>query len=268
MLSVTAILNGNSIIANAMRSDEMPSFTAAIIQRHKIMFPSHITGKMITAMISLTTEKLLRLKGKVWDQLAEGETVWLVTQGEWRLYYETVLSQNPILRHGKKIDIRHPSSLGSAKLKEFIAYFFDGTTPVDVMQNLTTSPAKNRLSSPILSTVQSAPLNISTSSPGGDNRKDLSPLKMSFELQQVSKIDDEVEPNVLSMDASPRASLVAPNVAPQHDGQSLVVHKKHTEEIAMSASASTLSQASRALSDLSLLEYEKQSVDNKVKQTK
>ena len=128
-----------------IRVEEMQNFYQQCLIRHRQNQSSTATVKSITpnhvvCAINLSTNRILRMTGKVWDQLDSDQDIWLVTQQEWQEYCEKVLDQEQLYRHGKKVISRHPTSLSHDKLQHFISQFYDGNHPVDPMRKFTLPP--------------------------------------------------------------------------------------------------------------------------------
>jgi hypothetical protein len=147
-ISVTTNLNRSAVMVKAIKADEVPGFFQNILNRHKQVYGSKVTPNQIISIVNLSKTRILRMKGKVWDQLVEGDSIWLVTNHEWQEYCQNVLDQEQVFRHGKRIVAQHPSTLSNERLQHFVAQFYEDGHPVDPTRKFT-SPAPPTARSPM-----------------------------------------------------------------------------------------------------------------------
>jgi hypothetical protein len=147
-ISVITNLNRSAVTVKAIKADEVPGFFQNILNRHKQVYGSKVTPNQIISIVNLSKTRILRMKGKVWDQLVEGDSIWLVTNHEWQEYCQNVLDQEQIFRHGKRIIAQHPSTLSHERLQHFVAQFYEDGHPVDPTRKFT-SPAPPTARSPM-----------------------------------------------------------------------------------------------------------------------
>lgn len=147
-ITITANLARSAVVLKAIRAEEVPQFFQNILAKHKQTYGSKYTQQQIIAVINLSKIRILRIRGKVWDQLVDGDSIWLVTNQEWQEYCDNVLNQEQLYRHGKRIVHQHPNSLSPEKLQHFVSQYYEGSKPIDPMKKFSSPPPSVRPSPP------------------------------------------------------------------------------------------------------------------------
>lgn len=139
-ISINVYLNRSYITVRAIKADEAPGFWQQTM--HKFKTP---TGRSnwtdILAVVNISKTKIIRSKGKLWDLLGNGDTVWFVTEEEWKEYCDHVLPiEDQTFRHGKRLVARHPNSLSYDRLCYFVNSFFEVLRPIDPTRKFMAPP--------------------------------------------------------------------------------------------------------------------------------
>lgn len=130
VITLTTYLNKISNTAKAIRADEVPVFCQTVLNRYKKTHGSKISMHQLLAVVNLSNSRMVRMKGKVWDAVSDGDCLWFVKVDEWQDYTDNHLVHEPTFRHGKRILVRHPSFLSPEKLLHFISQYFDDCKPL------------------------------------------------------------------------------------------------------------------------------------------
>eukprot|EP00981_Chlorochromonas_danica_P014946 scaffold9576_cov163-Ochromonas_danica.AAC.1 len=140
-ISIQIYLERVSITVKAIRTEEVLAFCQKALTLFKQKHGLRRSWTDVIAVVNLSKIRLLRLKGKVWDQLTRDDCVWFVTQAEWRDYCDFVLPlEPPCARHGRRLVPQHPSALPHDKLSHLVLSFFEGLRPIDPARKFSSPP--------------------------------------------------------------------------------------------------------------------------------
>jgi hypothetical protein len=198
-ITVAAHISRSAVTVKAIRAEEIPTFFENILTKHRQACGTKYRTSSIIAVINLSKIRILRMKGKVWDQLVDGDSVWLVTNQEWSEYCEKVLDQEHLFRHGKRVVSRHPSALSYEKLQHFVSQFYEGTKPVDPLRRFSSppppsaSPFKN--SSPVKKHYQLV-TSPNTEKPSYGHYYQHSPNKMIADSKVIDAVRASLSPKI------------------------------------------------------------------------
>lgn len=84
----------------------------------------------LLAVVNLFHSRILWWRGKVWDAVSNGDSLWFVKIDEWQDYTDNHLVYEPTFGPFKRLVRRHPSFLSPQKLQHFISQYFDGCKPL------------------------------------------------------------------------------------------------------------------------------------------
>eukprot|EP01032_Pedospumella_encystans_P015209 gene15209-17415_t len=127
--TITAHLLGESQLIKTIRADEASALPKAVVTKLRQAQPTNsnlktIAPEDILAVVNIKTCRLLKLTGKVWDQLTSGDEIWLVSPKEWKEHSDKVLVHECKIRHGKKLMIRNPAALNPRQLFDMVELYF------------------------------------------------------------------------------------------------------------------------------------------------
>jgi hypothetical protein len=197
-VTITANLSRSAVIVKAIRAEEIPTFFENILTKHRQSYGTKFRTSSIIAIINLSKIRILRMKGKVWDQLVDGDSIWLVTNQEWSEYCEKVLDQEHLFRHGKRVVSRHPSALSYEKLQHFVSQFYEGTKPVDPLRKFSSPPAASPFkgSSPIKKQNQQLVTSPNVEKPSYSHYYQHSPHKTIADSKVIDAVRASLSPKI------------------------------------------------------------------------
>jgi hypothetical protein len=127
--SINAYVFGEPVLTKTIKADEAASLPKAVI--NKLRQSATLTGPAktltpedIVAVINIKTCRLVKLTGKVWDQLSSGDDIWMLTAKEWKEHSEKVLIHECKARHGKTLMIRNPAALNPRQVYEMVDAYY------------------------------------------------------------------------------------------------------------------------------------------------
>jgi hypothetical protein len=127
--SINAYVFGESVLTKTIKADEAASLPKAVV--NKLRQSTSLTGPAktltpedIVAVINIKTCRLVKLTGKVWDQLSSGDDIWMLTAKEWKEHSEKVLIHECKARHGKTLMIRNPAALNPRQVYEMVEAYY------------------------------------------------------------------------------------------------------------------------------------------------
>lgn len=127
----------------------IPSFEE-ISNLYKIgLKKAYLKDSDVVACINVQRLKVLRINGKLRDQINNGDTIWYVTLTDWEAYNK-ILSKDAPIRHGKKLTYPNPKSLPQQNLWELIqSNYFTSTddTEDEVQKTILSHPNNDNLNS-------------------------------------------------------------------------------------------------------------------------
>jgi hypothetical protein len=127
--SINAYVFGEPVLTKTIKADEAASLPKAVV--NKLRQSTTLTGPAktltpedIVAVINIKTCRLVKLTGKVWDQLSSGDDIWMLTAKEWKEHSEKVLIHECKARHGKTLMIRNPAALNPRQVYEMVEAYY------------------------------------------------------------------------------------------------------------------------------------------------
>eukprot|EP00601_Ochromonadales_sp_CCMP2298_P010945 CAMPEP_0173252180 /NCGR_PEP_ID=MMETSP1142-20121109/20574_1 /TAXON_ID=483371 /ORGANISM="non described non described, Strain CCMP2298" /LENGTH=161 /DNA_ID=CAMNT_0014185175 /DNA_START=81 /DNA_END=562 /DNA_ORIENTATION=- len=141
---ITTHLLGSTVSVRTIRQDEMAVFPHKALAQHKDSRDSGCLkiGADSLTLINISSCRVLKGTGKVWDQLGGGGEVWLLTASEWAVYSDTVLVHTLKSRHGKKLQIRNAAAMSAQQLFDMVNDSFPGIPKPPISPSPSPSPVK------------------------------------------------------------------------------------------------------------------------------
>jgi hypothetical protein len=127
--SINAYVFGEPVLTKTIKADEAASLPKAVVNKLRqstiLTGPAKtLTPEDIVAVINIKTCRLVKLTGKVWDQLSSGDDIWMLTAKEWKEHSEKVLIHECKARHGKTLMIRNPAALNPRQVYEMVDAYY------------------------------------------------------------------------------------------------------------------------------------------------
>lgn len=127
--TIHAHLYGESFVIKAIRADETVNLLKMVTNKQRLVVPPNLPVRQVTpediaGIVNIKTCRLLKMAGKIWDQLDSEESIWFISQKEWSDYSEKVLIHECKVRHGKKLMIRNPAAMSPKQLFDMVDSHF------------------------------------------------------------------------------------------------------------------------------------------------
>ena len=205
--TITAHLLGESQLIKTIRADEASALPRAVVTKLRQTQPTNsnlktIAPEDILAVVNIKTCRLLKLTGKVWDQLSSGDEIWLVSPKEWKEHSDKVLVHECKIRHGKKLMIRNPAALNPKQLFDMVELYFPNIEKkfTELVSPAATPPPK--MKSPVAIKEKAPFLKAHKGSPNKNGALSYSERRKN-RVSSPTHADTAVETEIMKRDGSP-----------------------------------------------------------------